>query len=70
MRKYVAAVYLLLITAGTSLAQSGNGVEMADEMRASGKIYVVVAVISLILIALIAYLFSLDRKIKRLEKKN
>lgn len=70
MRKYIAAVYLLLITAGTSFAQSGNGVEMADEMRSSGKIYVVVAVITLILVALIAYLFSLDRKIKKLEQKN
>lgn len=70
MRKYIAAVYLLLIRAGTSFAQSGNGVEMADEMRSSGKIYVVVAVITLILVALIAYLFSLDRKIKKLEQKN
>jgi protein-S-isoprenylcysteine O-methyltransferase Ste14 len=70
MRKYIAALYLLLFTAGTSFAQSGSGIEMADEMRSSGKIYVVVAVIILILLALIAYLFTIDRKIKKLEQKN
>lgn len=70
MRKYIAALYLLLLTAGTSFAQSGNGVEMADAMRSSGKIYVVVAVITLILVVLIAYLFTIDRKIKKLEEKN
>lgn len=70
MRKYIAALSLLLFTAGTSFAQSGSGIEMADEMRSSGKIYVVVAVITLILIALIAYLFTIDRKIKKLEQKN
>lgn len=70
MRKYIAALSLLLLTAGTSFAQSGSGIEMADEMRSSGKIYVVVAVIILILLALIAYLFSIDRKVKKLEQKN
>lgn len=70
MKRYIAAFYLLLMTAGATFAQSDNGVEMADEMRASGKIYVVVAVITLILIALIAYLFTIDRKIKKLEQKN
>ena len=44
-------------------------VEMADGMRADGKIYVVVAVLLVILIGLIAYLFMIDRKATRLEKK-
>lgn len=42
-------------------------VEMADSMRAEGKIYVVVAIIVLILLGLVAYLFTLDKKIKKLE---
>lgn len=70
MRKYIAALSLLFFAAGTSLAQSGGEIEMADGMRSSGKIYVVVAVITLILLALIAYLFTIDRKIKKLEQKN
>ena len=44
-------------------------VEMADGMRADGKIYVVVAVLLVILIGLIAYLIIIDRKATRLEKK-
>ncbi len=52
-------------------AQEQTGqVEMADGMRQSGKIYVVIAVILTILAGLIFYLVRLDRKITRLEKDN
>ena len=44
-------------------------VEMADGMRADGKIYVVVAVLLVILVGLVAYLIIIDRKATRLEKK-
>jgi hypothetical protein len=37
-------------------------------MRSEGKIYVVMAVSVIILVALIYYLMRLDRKISRLEK--
>ena len=47
----------------------GSEVEMADGMRASGKIYVVVAVIVTILVGLIAYLAATDKKISKLEKE-
>ena len=45
-------------------------VEMADSMRSSGKIYVVVAVCLTILIGLFIYVFMLDRKVSRFEKNN
>lgn len=45
-----------------------NAPEMADSFRADGKIYVVVAVISIVFIGLATWLFRLDRKINRLEK--
>lgn len=48
-------------------AQSEN-VEMADTMRANGKIYVVVTVCLIILIGIFIYLMALDRKISRIEK--
>lgn len=35
----------------------------------TGKIFVVVAVLALIMVGIIAYLFFLDRKIGRLEKE-
>lgn len=43
--------------------------EMADAMRTDGKIYVVVAVCLTILFGLLVYVFSLDRKISRMEKE-
>ena len=45
-------------------------VEMADSMRSSGKIYVVVAVCLTILIGLFIYVFMIDKKISRFEKNN
>lgn len=44
--------------------------EMADLMRSNGKIYVVVAVIMLIFIGIVFYLFRLERKMDKLEKEN
>ena len=44
-------------------------VEMADTLRSEGKIYVVVAIMLVIFVGLIGYLFLMDRKITRLEKK-
>ena len=43
--------------------------EMADTMRANGKIYVVVGVILIVLAGLFVYLFSIERKVKKLEDK-
>jgi len=47
-----------------------SDIEMADQFRADGKIYVVIAVISVVLIGLFAYLFSLESKVSALEKRN
>jgi len=47
---------------------SGKPVEMADGLRANGKIYVVIIVVVTILSGLLAYVIRLDRKISRLEK--
>lgn len=60
----------LLITTLFSLAAFANpdNVEMADTLRASGKIYVVVAVIAVVFIGLFVYLYTIDRKISKIEK--
>lgn len=44
-------------------------VEMADGLRANGKIYIVVAVLVTILAGLFFYMARLDRKISKLEKE-
>lgn len=47
---------------------SNNSVEMADKMRADGKIYVLVGIITIIFIGITVYIVSTDRKISKLEK--
>ena len=43
-------------------------VEMADTFRSDGKIYVVVAVVTVILSGLLIYTVSIDRKVSKIEK--
>jgi len=57
---------LLLLGYTTVFAQP---VEMADAMRSSGKIYVVIAIIVVIFVGLAIYLFSIDRRLKKIEKE-
>ncbi len=45
-------------------------VEMAENMRADGKIRVVIGVIVIIFLGLTAYLIRLDRRIGKLEDEN
>ncbi len=59
---------LMMVLSIASKAQSQQ-VEMADGMRSNGKIYIVVAVCLTILIGLFVYVFSIDRKITKLEKE-
>lgn len=47
---------------------ANNQVEMADAMRADGKIYVLVGIIVLIFAGITAYVINTDRKITKLEK--
>ena len=64
----LAILILMIFSSMASFAQAQQ-VEMADGMRSNGKIYVVVAVCLTILIGLFVYVFSLDRKISKLEKE-
>jgi CcmD family protein len=66
MNKIIALFLLLFL--GTLRTFGQDQVEMADQLRSEGKIYVVVAIILIILLGLFFYLFSLDRKVKKLEK--
>jgi hypothetical protein len=45
----------------------GN-IEMADRLKADGKIYVVVGVVAIILVGLLIYLARIDRKVSKMEK--
>lgn len=67
--KKTASLIMLLLFSATTFAQEVPQVEMADKLFQSGKIYVVVCVLSIIFIGIVAYLIMLDRKIGKLEKE-
>ncbi len=69
--KKTGMLFALLIASITLFAQDAQApVEMADGLYQSGKIYVVVTVISVIFVGIVSYLIVLDRKISKLEKEN
>lgn len=67
--KKIYVLALLLLSYIGAFAQQGQGVEMADALRSSGKIYVVIATITIIFVGLAIYLFAIDRRLKKIEKE-
>lgn len=66
MKHILTTVFLLFVCFFT---QAQNRVEMAFDLRSSGKIYVVVLVLLTIFIGVAIYLFTIDKKIRKLEDK-
>lgn len=64
--RFLPLLTLLLVSQNLMAQQT---VEMADRLRADGKIWVVVAVIATVFFGIIVYLVSLDRKIGKLERE-
>lgn len=64
--KKIISFLVVLLTSFNVFAQ--EEVQMADQMRADGKIWVVVGVITIVFVGIIAYLVLLDRKISKIEK--
>ncbi|OON66797.1 CcmD family protein [Hymenobacter sp. CRA2] len=70
-RRALLALAAVLLPMLSAVAQqtAAAGPEMADQLRQDGKIYVVVAVIVVILVGVLGYLISIDRKVSRLERE-
>jgi CcmD family protein len=66
MKKYI---FTLLVALTCYTAQAQASIEMADQFRADGKIYVVIAVVAIILTGIFIYLFRLERKISDIENR-
>lgn len=64
MFRYILGILMLM---GTQLAKAQ--VEMADDFRGEGKIYVVIVIILVILAGFFFLLFKLDKRSKHLEKE-
>lgn len=71
LRSRVTKVLLAIVFLAVSQMTIGQEkVEMADGMRSSGKIYVVVAVLAIIFSGLLIFLIHIDRKVSKLEKES
>jgi CcmD family protein len=66
----VKKLICLLVFLTGYLSAFAQDVEMADTLRSSGKIYVVVGIIAIVFVGLAIYLFTIDRRLTRLEKHN
>ena len=62
--------YIILIGLLTSsFIANAENIQMAERMRSEGKIYVVIAVLSVILIGLFIYVITIDRKVSKLKNE-
>jgi CcmD family protein len=68
-RPFLFLAAFLLSLSSFAQAVNPSGPQMADAFREEGKIYIVITVISIIFICLAVYLFSIDRKLNRIEKE-
>jgi len=73
MKKLIIAMLLFCSLQGLAQQEfagpEDTKVEMADQLRSSGKIYVVVAILSTVLIGMVTYAVILDRRLTKLERK-
>lgn len=67
--KKIISLLLLLLSYTVVFAQGDTSVEMDDALRANGKIYVVISIICIIFAGLAIYLFSIDRRLRKIEKE-
>lgn len=68
MKRALFFFFALNMISLTLFAQQSD-VAMADQMRADGKIWVVVGVIALIFAGITTYLIRLDSKLTKIEKE-
>lgn len=78
MKKLSLSIILALVGFFSAVAQSDTltsvssqvyEVEMATGLRSSGKIWVVVCVLLTLVIGMYIFLFTIDKKVKKLEQK-
>jgi len=66
MRLLFTTILCVMVSMIASAQETSSDIGL---MRSNGKIFVVMAVVLTILIGLFVYLFSIDKKITRLEKE-
>jgi uncharacterized membrane protein len=72
MKKYFKSSLIVLFALACFVAAQAQDVAAntnTDVMRSNGKIYVVMAVVATIVTCLFLYVYSIDKKISKLENK-
>jgi heme/copper-type cytochrome/quinol oxidase subunit 2 len=72
MKKYFKSFLLVLFAIVFCIGAKAQDVAAntnTDVMRSNGKIYVVMAVVATIVTGLFVYVYSIDKKISKLENK-
>jgi hypothetical protein len=69
MKKIILLLLTLLYLPQMLFAQAADHVEMADKLRADGKIWVVVAVVAIVLAGILINMLRLDSKVSKIEKE-
>lgn len=65
----ISKYYFLTVILCCALFAQAQDAQMADELRAQGKIYIVVGVLAAIFVALVVYLAAQERRIRKMEKE-
>ena len=68
MNRKILSLCMLALLPIWTIAQNMNTVEMADTMRANGKINVVVGVIAIVFACIVSFLVYLEIQLKKIEK--
>ncbi|MEJ5960696.1 CcmD family protein [Pedobacter immunditicola] len=68
MKKITATILMLMIT--LQLFAQNSSSALTETMYGSEKIYVVVVCVGVILVGLLIFLFTVERRLKKLEKKS
>mgnify|MGYP003416785993 CR=1 FL=1 len=66
---YLFIQFMVIVSFVHAQNAADVNIEMADQMRSDGKIYVVVLVVLIAFTGLMIYAISTDRKLSRLEKE-
>jgi len=67
LKATILSLITIILSKTYALSQVREKVEMADNFRADGKIYVVLTIILVILAGLFFYLIKIDRRVTKLE---
>lgn len=68
--KYFQTTIVTVLLLLSSLSLSAQGDWFVETMYSSGKIYVVVAVVAVVLAGIFAYLIWMDLRLRKLEDDN